>query len=88
MKIIGLGALSDVYEKALRYAFSLPICTAVVGMESLEQLQKNLAVAESFQPMTDAERLEFLREILPRVTPKAVPWKAEDWDNPVEWAHR
>ncbi|MBI4296700.1 MAG: aldo/keto reductase [Chloroflexi bacterium] len=88
MKIMGLGALSNVYEKALRYAFSLPISTAVVGMDSLEQLKRNLAVAENFRPMTDTERLEFLREILPKVTPQIMPWKAEDWDNPVEWARR
>jgi len=88
MKILGLGKLADVYDRALRYAFGLPICTAVVGMESMEQLKKNLAVAESYQPLTDGERLELLREVLPRVTPQNVPWKTDDWQNPVAWKKR
>ena len=88
MKILGLGYLASIYDKALRYAFGLPIDTAVVGMESMEQLQKNLAVAEAYQPLSDGERLELFKEVLPRVTPEAAPWKAEDWDNPVEWKKR
>ncbi len=88
MKIIGLGRLAQLYDKALRYAFSLPIDTAVVGMESMEQLQKNLAVAEAYQPLSDGERLELFKEILPYVTPGFMPWKAEDWDKPVEWKRR
>ncbi|MBI2328943.1 MAG: aldo/keto reductase [Chloroflexi bacterium] len=88
MKIIGLGRLAQKYDRALRYAFGLPIDTAVVGMESLEQLQKNLAVAEAYQPLTDDERLELFKEVLPFVTPEGVPWKAEDWDRAVEWKRR
>lgn len=88
MKIMGLGRLADIYDRALRYAFGLPICTAVVGMESMEQLKKNIAVAESYQPLTDGERLELIREVLPRVTPENVPWKTADWQNPVAWKKR
>jgi len=88
MKILGLGNLGRIYEKALRYAFGLPISTAVVGMSSMEQLEKNLAVAESFKPFTDAERLELFQEVLPWVSPRFVPWKAEDWQNPVAWRRR
>lgn len=88
MKIIGLGRLAHIYDKALRYAFSLPIDTAVVGMESMEQLQKNLTAAEAYRPFSDSERLELFKEILPLVTPEGVPWKAEDWDEPVEWKRR
>jgi len=88
MKVMGLGALVHVYEKALRYTFGLPVSTAVVGMESMEQLTKNLAVAEAYRPLTDGERLELFREVLPRVNPKTMPWKAEDWNNPTEWKKR
>lgn len=88
MKIIGEGGLARLYDRSLRYAFSLPIDTAVVGMESMEQLQNNLAVAEAYEPMSDSERLEFFKEILPSVTPKFMPWKAENWDEPVEWKRR
>jgi len=88
MKVMGLGALAPFYEKALRYTLGLPISTAIVGMETMEQLEKNLCVAENFKPLTDEERLEFLREIMPLVTPQKVMWKAEDWENPTSWKKR
>jgi uncharacterized protein len=88
MKILGAGRLVDIYARALRYAFSLPIDTAVVGMNTIEQVKANLAVAEGFTPMTPDERLDLFKEILPRVSPANAPWKAEDWDNPVEWKRR
>lgn len=88
MKVLGLGGLAKLYDKALRYAFGLPIDTAVVGMESMAQLKKNLAVAEAYQPFTDSERLDLFREVLPLVTPENVRWKAEDWNNPTDWNQR
>lgn len=88
MKVMGLGCLAPMHERALRYTFGLPICTAVVGMESMKQLEKNLTVAESYRPLSDKERLQLFREVLPMVTPKGLPWKAEDWDNPREWKKR
>jgi uncharacterized protein len=88
MKILGLGGLRDIYDRALRYAFGLPVDTVIVGMETMEQLNKNLAVAESYRPLSDIERLELFKEVLPRVRPDNVYWKAEDWNNPVVWRKR
>ena len=88
MKIIGLGQLSRIYDRALLYAFGLPIDTAVVGVESMEQLKKNLAVAEAYKPLSDVARLELFRKVLPMVTPNVVYWKAEDRDKPSEWKKR
>lgn len=88
MKILGLGRLAETYDRALRYAFGLPIDTAVVGMETMEQLRKNLSVAKDYRPLSDEERLELFREVLPIVTPEGVPWKAEDWNDPAEWKRR
>jgi uncharacterized protein len=86
MKVLALGGLGHIYEKALRYSFGLPVSTVIVGMESMEQLEKNLAVAESFQPLDDSERLELFREVLPLVTPQTVRWKSNDWTTPTTWA--
>jgi hypothetical protein len=47
------GVLSA--ESALRYAMSLPVTVTLSGNDSLEVLQKNLAVARGFQPLTAAE---------------------------------
>jgi aryl-alcohol dehydrogenase-like predicted oxidoreductase len=88
MKVLGLGNLGDVYERALRYAFGLPLSTAIVGMETMDQLKKNLETAENYRPLTDEERLEFFKEMLPRVTADVMHWKAEEWNKPVEWKRR
>jgi predicted aldo/keto reductase-like oxidoreductase len=80
--------LAHIYDKALRYAFGLPIDTAIIGMESMEQLQKNLAIAENYQPLSDSERLELYREILPLVTPEYLPWKSNNWAQPTAWIKR
>ena len=88
MKVIGLGRLAPWYEKALRYTWSLPISTAIIGMESMEQLENNLRVARSFKPMTDIERLEFAKEIIHMANPDVLRWKAKDWSNTTEWAER
>ena len=88
MKVLGLGSLTHEVERSLRYAFSLPLSTVVVGMETMAQLEQNLAIAESFTPMTDAERLAFFQDIIPRVKPENLRWKATDWGNPTEWIPR
>jgi uncharacterized protein len=88
MKILGLSRLAPIYDKALRYAFGLPINTAIVGMESMEQLQKNIAVAENYKPLSDIERLQLYKEILPKVSPEFLPWKSNNWMQPTEWKKR
>lgn len=88
MKLLGLGLLAPWYENALRYTFSLPISTAIVGISSMEQLEQNLRVAREFRPMDDIERLDFLKEIMHMATPGVLRWKAKDWNEGKEWAVR
>ena len=88
MKVLGLGSLTHEVERSLRYAFGLPVSTVIVGMESMAQLEQNLAIAESFTPMTDEERLAFFKDILPLVRPDKLPWKANEWGHPTHWAPR
>ncbi len=88
MKVLGLGSLKHEVERSLRYAFNLPISTVIVGMESMDQLEQNLAIAESFTPMTDEERLNFFKDIISLVRTEKIPWKAADWDNPTKWVSR
>lgn len=42
-------------DECLRYALSLPIAAVVSGIDSLEVLRQNLAIAQRFVPMTAAE---------------------------------
>jgi aryl-alcohol dehydrogenase-like predicted oxidoreductase len=88
MKVMGLVALVPYYERALRYSLALPVSTTIVGMESMDQLKKNLAVAENFTPLRDEEKLEFFKEIVNLTTPQVMRWKATDYFNPVEWEKR
>jgi len=57
-----LGGTGDAVRKkvvtvneALRYVLSLPIAVLVSGMEKLEVLHQNLAIARNFTPMTPEE---------------------------------
>ena len=43
-------------EEGLRYAMSLPVATTISGMDSMEVLEQNLAIAGNFKPMSEAER--------------------------------
>jgi predicted aldo/keto reductase-like oxidoreductase len=88
MKVLGLGSLTHEVERSLRYAFSLPVSTVIVGMESMAQLEQNLAIAEAFTPLTDEERLSFFKDIISLVQPEKVRWKTVDWNNPTQWAPR
>jgi predicted aldo/keto reductase-like oxidoreductase len=79
MKVLGIGSLVHEVERSLRYAFGLPVSTVIVGMESMAQLEQNLAIAEAFTPLTDEERLEFFKDIIHLVTPAKMSWKATVW---------
>lgn len=88
MKVMALAKLGPYYERALRYSLGLPVSTTIVGMESMDQLKRNLAVAENFTPLGDVEKLEFYKEIIHLATPEVMRWKATDYFNPVEWDKR
>jgi predicted aldo/keto reductase-like oxidoreductase len=88
MKVFAYKKLADTADRALRYALSLPLATVIAGCSTLAELEADLAVAESFTPMSAAERLAYFREILPLVKPQNMPWKAADWGNPTEWNRR
>lgn len=88
MKIFGYKKLTKVADRALRYSLALPLTTVIAGCSTMAELQADLAVAESFEPMTGPERLEFFREILPLVKPENLRWKASDWDSPTDWKPR
>jgi len=88
MKIFAYKKLADTADRALRYALSLPLTTVIAGCSTLAELEADLAVAESFTPMSGPEKLAYFREILPLVKPESMPWKAADWGNPTEWNER
>jgi len=42
--------------QGLQYAMSLPVATAVSGMDSMEVLKENLALFRNFKPMSEEEK--------------------------------
>ncbi|WP_341529449.1 aldo/keto reductase [Nostoc sp. UHCC 0302] len=48
-------------QEAIRYAMSLPIATLVSGIDSLQVLRQNLAIARGFQPM-QVKEMQALRD--------------------------
>jgi aryl-alcohol dehydrogenase-like predicted oxidoreductase len=57
MKIFAQGALSDKTsaENLIRYALTLPVSAAVIGMPNLNFLQQNIAIAKDFQKLGNGE---------------------------------
>ncbi len=52
-------------EEALRYALGLPASVVISGMDSLEVLRSNLAVADDFEPMIEGEITALLERSKP-----------------------
>lgn len=79
MKVMGLGKLAPWTEQALRYTWSLPVSTAILGVSRMDELEADLAAANAFVPMTDIERVELFQQIMPLVRPDVLRWKAREW---------
>lgn len=59
MKVYFGGLASLIAQSGLapffRYALSYPVTTAVIGCDTIEQLEENVRFASSFEPMTEDE---------------------------------
>jgi predicted aldo/keto reductase-like oxidoreductase len=54
-KLLGAGSGKASIEPLIRYALSLPVSTAVIGMPKLQFIDQNIAIAKSFNPMNAGE---------------------------------
>jgi aryl-alcohol dehydrogenase-like predicted oxidoreductase len=54
-KLLGAGAGKADIEPLIRYALSLPVSAAVIGMPKLQFVDQNIAIAKSFKPMNAGE---------------------------------
>jgi len=64
--VLGMKALADGYlyrnvEQGIRYTLSLPIASLVLGINRLEHLEQDLAIADNFTPMTEEEKEDLYR---------------------------
>jgi len=64
MKVLGgyPGKLADHYDRAFRYALSVPgVACALIGTRSVAQVKRAIKAAREFRPMTDTEMKETIR---------------------------
>lgn len=54
-KLVGAGTGKADIESLIRYALTLPVSTAVIGMPKPQFIEQNIAAAKSFKPMKEAE---------------------------------
>jgi predicted aldo/keto reductase-like oxidoreductase len=57
-----------------RYVLSQPISVLVCGMESMENLEQDLAIAREFTPMTETEQDELRARVLPHAGDGRYEW--------------
>lgn len=61
-------------DQALGYVLSLPVSTAIVGVDSVRQLEENARLAREFVPLDDAER-ERLADMVAPISRQAAFFK-------------
>jgi uncharacterized protein len=61
-------------EQCRGYALSLPISTLVCGVESLENLQQDVAMARDFSPMSESEQKELVDRVYEEATDGRYEW--------------
>jgi predicted aldo/keto reductase-like oxidoreductase len=65
MKVFGQDQITSAapVEKLLSYSLSLPVSLASCGMPRLEFIERNVAIALAFQPMTDVDKRRLIESI-------------------------
>lgn len=52
-------------QEAIRYAMSLPVAVTISGIDSIEILHQNLAIARGFKPLTKKEMADLRNRVAP-----------------------
>lgn len=52
-------------EPYFRFALSQPVSTIVIGCDDLDQLEENVSLARSFEPMSEEERVALIKKVAP-----------------------
>lgn len=54
-------------QEALSYNMSLPVSTTIIGVDTVAQIEQNVALASSFTPLSEAQMREMEKRTLPIV---------------------
>lgn len=77
MKVFGHGAISAAGSPALVYALDQPLTSLVVGMNSLEELEQNVAVIDHPEPLGLSARAALMATADAARTPEQQWWRHE-----------
>jgi len=79
MKTLGAGAIlskkAATVAECLNYTWSLPISTAIVGVDQIPHLESNVAIARAAKPMTAMEMDNLRRRAARFEMAQIEPWK-------------
>jgi uncharacterized protein len=74
-------------EDLVRYALSLEnITAAVIGIDSLDVLQKNVATLQSFEPLSKERMNELRADLDPFYRSNKLPWMQAGYRDGMHWA--
>ncbi len=65
-KLLGEGAGKAAVKDLIRYALSLPVSAAVMGMPKPEFIEQNVAAVKAFKPMSAAEMDKLRTQVAPQ----------------------
>ncbi|MCS7229460.1 MAG: aldo/keto reductase [Candidatus Kryptonium sp.] len=75
MKVLSDGRFTNFVSESLRYVFSLPISTAIVGVKTIDELKQNVEIAKNFVPMTKSEMERFIEKTKNSTSTSILWWK-------------
>ncbi len=75
MKVLAAGRVTGNVAESLRYAMSLPVSTAIVGMGTMEEVRHNVEVARNFKPMTRQQMTALEEKTREFATTSVMWWK-------------
>lgn len=75
MKVLAAGRVTANVPESLRYSFTLPVSTAIVGMGTLDEVIQNTAIARGFVPMSASEMSSLEEKTRSFATTDVMWWK-------------
>lgn len=81
-RIFAHGGIISMKE-AMEYVFSLPVSTAIVGIDTLAELEENVKIASEFEPLSAEEMLAIENKTLPYYKDLMFFKGLSEW--PYEW---
>jgi predicted aldo/keto reductase-like oxidoreductase len=86
MKTLGAGQIlrnkAASVEECLRYTWSLPVSTAIVGVDTIPHVEANVALAKSMKPMNAWEMQRLRERVSGAAYAQIEPWKQNRYDTP------